>query len=135
MEQFGKDLEKILKAGIGAVSTGVEKGAEAIEKLAEKGEPIYQQAKDTVCQAAGKIKKAVDDSNIPENITMLFGGKCTAEAVIAALKHFSREELEKVQEAIVKLLADMQEECCPCACEDECMICDTQEDTEEKENE
>ena len=100
MEQFGKDLEKILKAGIGAVSTGVEKGAQAIEKLAQKGEPIYQQAKESVCEAAGKIKKAVDESNIPDHITMLFGGKATKEAVIAALKQFSKDELDAVKSAI-----------------------------------
>lgn len=131
MEQFGKDLEKILKAGIGAVTTGVEKGAEAIEKLAEKGEPIYQQARETVCGAAAKVKKAVDDSNIPENITMLFGGKCTVEAVIAALKNFSREELEKVQEAIEKMTADMQEASCPCECENHCLICENKDEPKE----
>lgn len=137
MEQLGKDIEKIIKAGIGAVSTGVEKSAVAIEKLAQKGEPLFNQAKSTVCEAAGKLKKAVDDSNIPENISMLFGGKVTVETLISALRQFSKEELDLVKAAIDDMYesasekakvcgcqqpendADAQTQCCPCCTCDE----------------
>ena len=56
MEQLGNELEKVLKAGIGAVATGVEKTKEAIESLAQKGEPLYAQAKDAVNDAATAVK-------------------------------------------------------------------------------
>ena len=74
MEQIGKEIEKVIKAGIGAVKTGVEFSADTLEKLAQKGEPIYDKAKSSLCEAAGKVKKAVDDSNIPENFSMMLGG-------------------------------------------------------------
>lgn len=121
MEQLGKDIEKIIKAGIGAVSTGVEKSAEAIEKLAQKGEPLFNQAKSTVCEAAGKLKKAVDDSNIPENISMLFGGKVTVETLTNALRQFTREELDQVKAAIDDMYESAPEkaEACDCGCQQE----------------
>lgn len=116
MEQIGKDIEKFIKAGIGAVSTGVEKSAEAIEKLAQKGEPLFNQAKSTVCEAAGKLKKAVDDSNIPENISMLFGGKVTVDTLISALKQFSKEELDQVKAAIGDMYESAPEKSVECDC-------------------
>ena len=42
MEQITEELKKMVKAGMGAVATGMEKTQEAIETFAKKGEPIYQ---------------------------------------------------------------------------------------------
>ena len=42
--QVTDSLKKILMAGFGAVTTGVEKSQQALDKFAEKGEDAYQQA-------------------------------------------------------------------------------------------
>ena len=55
MDQLSDELKKMLKAGMGAVAAGLEKGQEAIDSLAQKGEPIYQQAKSAVSDAADKF--------------------------------------------------------------------------------
>lgn len=96
MDQIGENIEKIIKAGIGAASTGIEKAGEALEKLAQKGEPVYQQAKTTVVGAAGKLKKAVDDSSLP----LIFGCKVNVNVIVSALKLFSKPELDQVRAAI-----------------------------------
>ena len=36
MDDFIKDLEKVIKAGIGAVAAGMEKAQDAVDKLAQK---------------------------------------------------------------------------------------------------
>ena len=93
MEQIGNELEKVLKAGIGAVATGVEKTKEAIENLAQKGEPIYAQAKDAVSDAAEKIKKAVSESGIAD----VFSCRPRVESIIADLQEMTQEELDERQ--------------------------------------
>lgn len=124
MEQIGKEIEKVLKAGIGAVKSGMEMSADTIEKWAEKGEPIYEAAKASLCSAAGKIKKAVDDSNIPENVSMMMGGKVTADTVKSVLSRFTKAELDAVRAIIDELYDDApdceQEEDEPCDCHDDC---------------
>ena len=61
MDQIGNELKKMLKAGLGAVAAGAEKAQEAIETLSQKGEPLYQQAKSAVSDAAGKVAQAVNE--------------------------------------------------------------------------
>ena len=63
MEQLGNELKKVIKAGMGAVATGLEMGQDAIEQLAKKGEPLYEQAKNAVADAAGKVKQTIDSLN------------------------------------------------------------------------
>lgn len=96
MEQLGNELEKVLKAGIGAVATGVEKTKEAIESLAQKGEPLYAQAKDAVNDAAGKIKKAVSESGIAD----VFSCRPRVESIIADLQEMTQEELDEIRQAL-----------------------------------
>lgn len=96
MEQIGNELEKVLKAGIGAVATGVEKTKEAIENLAQKGEPIYAQAKDAVSDAAEKIKKAVSESGIAD----VFSCRPRVESIIADLQEMTQEELDEIRQAL-----------------------------------
>lgn len=64
--QVTESLKKILMAGFGAVSTGVEKSQEVLDKLAEKGEGAYQQAVAAGKETAGKIRKAYEESGIKE---------------------------------------------------------------------
>ena len=63
MDQLGNELKKVLKAGMGAVAAGLEMGQDAIEQLAKKGEPLYEQAKNAVSDAAGKVKQTIDSLN------------------------------------------------------------------------
>ena len=96
MEQIGSELKKILKAGIGAVATGVEKTQGAIESLAQKGEPLYEQAKTAVCDAAGKLKKAVNDSGIADT----FSCRPQVESIIKDLQELTQQELDEIRTAL-----------------------------------
>ena len=64
--QVTDSLKKILMAGFGAVSSGVEKSQEVLDKLAEKGESAYQQAVTAGKETADMLKKAYDESGIKE---------------------------------------------------------------------
>ena len=57
-------LKKILMAGFGAVSSGVEKSQEILDTLAEKGESAYQQAVAAGKETADMLKKAYDESGM-----------------------------------------------------------------------
>ena len=96
MEQIGNEIKKMIQAGIGAVATGVEKTQEAIDTLAEKGEPIYEQAKAAVCDAAEKIKKAVDESGIGD----LFSCPGPVDQVIEKMQEMTQRELDRVRTAL-----------------------------------
>ena len=101
MEQFSDSLKKVVKAGFGAVAAGMEKTQEVIENLSQKGEPLYEQAKSAVSDAAEKIKKAVDESGIGD----AFSCRPQVQSVISDLQQMSREELEEVREAVEELLS------------------------------
>ena len=99
MEQLGNELKKVLKAGMGAVATGLEMGQDAIEQLAKKGEPLYEQAKCAVADAAGKVKQTIDSLNVQpqaqEIIDTLRGmGKEAWDQVRAALDEFETQAAE-----------------------------------------
>ena len=64
--QVTDSLKKILMAGFGAVSTGMEKSQEVLDKLAEKGEGAYQQAVAAGKETADKLKKAYEESGIKD---------------------------------------------------------------------
>ncbi|MBR0218442.1 MAG: hypothetical protein IJQ33_04500 [Clostridia bacterium] len=104
MEQFGNELKKVLKAGMGAVAAGLEMGQDAIEQLAKKGEPLYEQAKNAVNDAAGKVKQTISSMNAQpqaqEIIDTLRGmGKEAWDQVRAALDEFETQAAEAEQAA------------------------------------
>lgn len=99
MEQFGDELKKMLKAGLGAVATGMDKAQEAIENLAQKGEPIYEQAKSAVEDAACKIKQAVNDSGIAD----AFSCRPKVQDIISDLNELSQEELDEIRAALEEI--------------------------------
>ena len=101
MEQFSDELKKVVKAGFGAVPTRVEKAQEVIDNLSKKGEPLYEQAKSAVNDAAEKIKKAVDDSGIGE----AFSCRPQVQSIISDLQQLTREELDEVREALEDIYA------------------------------
>lgn len=106
MDQIGSELKKIIQAGFGAVSTGVEKSQEVIDKLAKKGEASYEQAKSFTKDAAGKVKKAYDDSCIPD----LLSGKIKKEDIAESLRKLSAEELTWLKNELDTILADKAQE-------------------------
>ena len=104
MDQLGNELKKVLKAGMGAVAAGLEMGQDAIEQLAKKGEPLYEQAKNAVTDAAGKVKQTIDSLNAQpqaqEIIDTLRGmGKEAWDQVRAALDEFEAQATEAEQAA------------------------------------
>ena len=96
MEQFGNELKKVLKAGLGAVATGAEKAQEAIETLSKKGEPLYQQAKTAVTDAADKIMQAVSDSGIKDALA----SKPQVQKIIDELRALPREDWALIRDAL-----------------------------------
>ncbi len=89
MDQLGDELKKVLQAGLGAVATGVEKAQEAVENLSKKGEPLYEQAKSAVLDAAGKVKQAVSEC-----------GKVKVEDIIDTLRQMQPEDWAQVRAAL-----------------------------------
>ncbi len=64
--QVTDSLKKILMAGFGAVSSGVEKSQEVLDKLAEKGEGVYEQVAAAGKETAEKLRKAYEGSSIKD---------------------------------------------------------------------
>ncbi len=64
--QVTDSLKRILMAGFGAVSSGMEKSQEVLDKLAEKGEDAYQQAVAAGKETADMLKKAYNESGIKD---------------------------------------------------------------------
>lgn len=98
MDQLGNDLKKVLKAGLGAVATGLEKAQDAIEDFSKKGEPIYEQAKQTVTEAVDKAKQAINEQARPQ-----------VDEFVNNLQKFSSEELNKIRAALDDLTKKAEE--------------------------
>lgn len=96
MEQFTDELKKVIKAGLGAVATGADKAQEAFQNLAEKGEPLYEQAREAVGDVAEKIKKAVNDSGIAD----AFSCRPKVQDIINDLNEMCQDELDEIRAAL-----------------------------------
>ena len=103
MDQLSDELKKMLKAGMGAVAAGLEKGQEAIDSLAQKGEPIYQQAKSAVADAAGKVKQAVSEGWNAVN------AKPQVQELIDVLRGMTRDDWAQVRAALDEFEAQADE--------------------------
>ncbi len=64
MDDLEKKLETLLKAGIGAVQTAVDKSKEVIADLAESGEETYNELVESGKQAYNKVKQAIDENEV-----------------------------------------------------------------------
>ena len=138
MEQLGNELKKVLKAGMGAVAAGLEMGQDAIEQLAKKGEPLYEQAKNAVTDAAGKVKKTFESMSAQpqaqEIIDTLRGmGKEAWDQVRAALDEFEVQAAEAEQAA--KDAAEAAEEILRNAPEDDAPVQETKQDDDPQQPE
>jgi len=123
MEQMEDGLKKVVKAGFGAVATGVEKTQETIARLAKKGEPIYEQARATVEETAGKIKKAVQNCPISDMLSC----RPRVDAVIRDLKEMSREERACIRDALDAMDRDeIKKDDCTCRQETDGCQCDSE---------
>ncbi|MBR3105692.1 MAG: hypothetical protein IKH30_00755 [Clostridia bacterium] len=103
MDQITNELKKMVKAGMGAVAAGMEKTQEAIDTFAKKGEPIYQQAKSAVSDAADKVKQAVNEGIQSMNC------KPKAEEIIGKVKDLTQEEWEQIRGAVDDFFAKAKE--------------------------
>jgi len=104
MEQITNELKKMVKAGMGAVATGMEKTQEAIETFAKKGEPIYQQAKSAVTDAADKVMQAVNDT-----VQAMNQSKPPVEEIIDTLRGMAQEDWAQVRAALDEFEAQARE--------------------------
>ena len=113
MEDFTNDLKKLVKAGIGIVSEGLNKSAKMIDSFAEKGEPIYKEAVETVSKTADKVKAAVKNTMNSSDM----------KALRESLEKLSREQLAQASKWIDDLLHQdpgcEEKECGEDACADE----------------
>ena len=123
------ELKKILMAGIGAVQTGLEKGQELVDELAQKGEPIFNQAKQSVRDAAGKVKTSYEDSVVSE----LISGKFKKETIAGFARQLSKEDLFWLKGAVDGLIASAEEEEKAAQDEEECGCCDCCDCCDEEE--
>lgn len=85
MDEFLKEVEKVIKAGIGAVAAGMEKAQGAVDKLAKKGEPIYQQAKTSVAEFADKVCKTFQELGKPKLADMIHDAQSLTDEDLTAL--------------------------------------------------
>ena len=123
MEDLGKSLEKLIKAGIGAVSEGISRTQDMVDKLSEKGEPLYNQACDTVSETAEKIKKSVKST---------LECRETVDDIKHSLAKLARSQLYEVAAFVRELLETADGEkasgCCADKDDSECRAdCDDDE--------
>ena len=145
MEDFTNDLKKLVKAGIGIVSEGLNKSAKMIDSFAEKGEPIYKEAVETVNKTADKVKAAVKNTMNSSDM----------KALRESLEKLSREQLAQASKWIDDLLhqdpgceekecgedactEEVPEECCEnseedACCQDDAPLCQNCEEPKEDE--
>ena len=96
MDQIGNEIKKVLKAGLGAVATGVDMAQKGLDSLAQKGEPLYEQAKSAVVDAADKVKQAYNESGIAD----VFSCRPNVTAMIEDCRELTQAELDELRQAI-----------------------------------
>ncbi len=124
MDELREGIEKLVKAGIGAVQEGLNASADAVEEFAKKGEPAFNQAKQAFSETASKIaesfKGLFDDEGIDD--------------IKPALTALGREKLQELRDYIDGLLKDMDDQEC-CGEEEKKDCCCGEEKKEEKPEE
>lgn len=108
-ENLDHKLEKIAKAGIGAVGSAVEKSKEALsdfvskenlDQLADKGEDVIKQVQSFGEAAAKKVKDAWDSTGIAEFLK----GKGPSVEKLAELVHSLPDEMRSAFQAALDKL-------------------------------
>ena len=107
MDDMEKSIEKLIKAGIDAVSEGLNITREAVNKIAGKGE-LLDQARSSVTETAEKLRDAVVN-----NVEF----RQAVDDAKRALLRLNREQLLEVQGFIARLIEVVDKKCAddPCA--------------------
>ena len=121
MDQIGDGIKKILKAGIGAVETAVEKSGEVIEQLAEKGTETYNQVVHKGGEIVDKIKKNFAESDIAD----MLNKPETLNEIEQTLHKLPKQTLQKLRALLdrAEQAIDAKEAACGCndaCCDDAC---------------
>lgn len=107
MDDMEKSIEKLIKAGIDAVSEGLNITREAVNKIAGKGE-LLDQARSSVSETAEKLRDAVVN-----NIEL----RQAVDDAKRSLLRLNKEQLLEVQGFIARLIEAIDKNCAkkPCA--------------------
>lgn len=118
MDQIGDGIRKILKAGIGAVETAVEKSGEVIDQLAEKGSETYNQVVHKGGEIVDRIKKSFAECDMAE----LLDKPETLTEIEQALGKMSKQALQKLRAVLdrAEQAVDARENADACKCDDAC---------------
>ena len=108
MDDMEKRIEKLIRTGIDMVSEGLNITKEAVSKMAEKGEPLFDQARSSVNETAEKLREAV--ANNAEF-------RKTVDDAKRALLRLNKEQLLEVQGFITRLIEAIDKKSAedPCA--------------------
>ena len=107
MDDMEKSIEKLIKAGIDAVSEGLNITREAVNKIAGKGE-LLDQARSSVSETAEKLRDTVVN-----NIEL----RQAVDDAKRSLLRLNKEQLLEVQGFIARLIEAIDKNCTkkPCA--------------------
>ena len=107
MDDMEKSIEKLIKAGIDAVSEGLNITREAVNKIAGKGE-LLDQARSSVSETAEKLRDTVVN-----NIEL----RQAVDDAKRSLLRLNKEQLLEVQGFIARLIEKKNKNCAkkPCA--------------------
>ncbi|MBR6706499.1 MAG: hypothetical protein IKI84_07455 [Clostridia bacterium] len=107
MDDMEKRIEKLIKAGIDAVSEGLNITREAVSKMVEKGEPLFDQARSTVNETAEQLRDTVAN-----NVEF----RQAVDDAKRALLRLNKEQLLEVQGFIARLIETVDKECADSPC-------------------
>ena len=108
MDDMEKRIEKLIRAGIDAVSEGLNITREAVSKMAEKGE-LLDQARSSVNETAEKLRDAVTN-----NVEF----RQAVDDAKRSLLRLNREQLLEVQGFITRLIETIDRKCAEDSCVD-----------------
>lgn len=120
MDQIGDGIRKILKAGIGAVETVVEKSGEVIDQLADRGTETYNQVVQKGGEIVDKIRKSFAGTDINE---ILSNPEALAD-IEEALVGLPMETLQKLRAMLDRAEEAAKQAAQACCCDDTDCCCD-----------
>ena len=98
MSEIKDSLKKIVMAGFGAVSTGLEKSQEMLDQLAEKGKDSYEQAAQATRGAVEKLKQAFEAGDIG----------LQKEDILTVMAGMPLDALKDIREGLDSLICDLE---------------------------
>lgn len=127
-DDFGKSLGDLLKAGVGALASAVEKGKDFVDDVTTEGTPANQRASELVNDLTRKGQETIEQTKSfgkqvkDKMVSAVCADLGEFDNLIEALDSFPREQLTAIKEKAEALLANMPDEpsegCC-CGCQEE----------------